>query len=117
MALHFGAAKLTQRIQLLVRFHTFGSCCDPARIGYPDHRLHDGKRILILSNLFGKAAINLDLINRKALQIGERGVAGAEIVHRDPHADAPKLIQDRHRLLVIMKQESLGNLDLQSLRR
>src|SRR5580704_4622609 len=64
-----------------------------------------------------EAAVDLDLVERKALQIAERRVAGAEIVERDPYAERAKLVQDGKRRLVVANQDGFGDLELQAARR
>src|SRR6266851_3874526 len=44
----------------------------------------DVERAGIFRDVLYERAIDLDLVERKALQIGQRGIAGAKIVHRDP---------------------------------
>ena len=63
-----------------------------------------------------EAAVDLDLVERKALQVAQRRIAGAEIVQRDPHPDRAKLMQDGERRLVIADQHRLGDLKLQPAR-
>src|SRR5258706_14353337 len=70
-----------------------------------------------LCDIVDEAAVDLDLVERKALQIAQRGIAGAEIVECDPHPDAAKLVQDRERGFVVADQHGLGDLQLQPVRR
>ena len=42
-----------------------------------------------------KTTIDFDLVERKALQIAQRRIAGAEIVERDADAEGAKLVQNR----------------------
>ena len=45
-------------------------------------------------------AVDLDLVERETAQVAERGIAGAEVVHRNAHAQLAQLVQDRqHRSL------------------
>ena len=64
-----------------------------------------------------EAAVDLDLVERKALQIAQRGIAGAEIVERDPYPDGAKLMQDGKRRVVVADQDRLGDLELEPARR
>ena len=66
-----------------------------------------------ISDVADEAAVDLDLVEREALQIAQRGKAGAEIVERDAHADGAELMQDGERGLVVMDQHRLGDFDLQ----
>ena len=68
-------------------------------------------------DIVDEATIDLDLVERETLQIAQRGIAGAEIVQRDPHADAAQLMQNGERGVVIANQHRLGDLQLQPARR
>ena len=59
----------------------------------------------------------LILSNGKALQIAQRGVAGAEIVERDPDADGAKLMQNGKRRIVVADEDGFGDFKLQPARR
>ncbi len=45
--------------------------------------------VYLRTELARERAIDLDLVEREAAQIAERGIAGAEIVHRDADAELP----------------------------
>ena len=60
-----------------------------------------------------EAAVDLDLVEREALQIAQRRIAGAEIVERDAHADGAELMQDGKRRLVVADQHGFGDLELE----
>src|SRR5665213_906513 len=68
-------------------------------------------------NVLDEAAVDLDLVERKALQVTERGIAGAEIVQRDPHAQLPQLMQRGECRLIVTNKHRLGDLELQPARR
>ena len=59
----------------------------------------------------------LILSNGKLLQIAQRRVAGAEVVHRDPHAELAQLVQHRERRLVVANEHGFSDLQLEPLRR
>ena len=69
------------------------------------------------SDVADEAAVDLDLVEREALQIAQRGKAGAEIVQRDAHADGAELMQDGKRGLVVTDQHGLGDFEFQPVRR
>ena len=64
-----------------------------------------------------EAAIDLDLVERKRAADSQRGIAGAEIVERDAHAEFAQLMQHGQRGLVVTDQDRLGDLQLQPMRR
>jgi len=62
-----------------------------------------------LRDIGDEAAADLDLVERKTLQVAQRGIAGAEIVQRDPDADRAKMMQDGERGVVIANENRLSN--------
>ena len=57
----------------------------PERPGQRDDRL--GHRATAVGQLGDERAVDLQLVHREVLQVGERGVPDAEVVDRDAHAD------------------------------
>ncbi len=64
-----------------------------------------------------EGAVHLDLVEREAAQIAQRRVAGAEIVHRDADAELLQPVQGRQRLLAVVHEDPLGDLELEPVRR
>src|SRR5665811_701377 len=82
-----------------------------------DHRAHDGGRLLAAAEIGDEGLVDLDLVERKRLQIRQRRIAGAEIVHGDAHAESFQPAQDRNRAVEIADQHAFGDLELESGRR
>ena len=61
--------------------------------------------------------IDLDLVEGERLEIGQRGVSGAEVVHGDPHAERLEPAQDRNGAGEILHQHAFGDFQLQATRR
>ena len=72
---------------------------------------------LIVRQLPHEGAIDLDLVEREGAQIAQARIAGAEIVHRDAHAEAAQLMQHREIGVVLGEQHRFGDLELEPLRR
>src|ERR1700674_919505 len=64
-----------------------------------------------------KTAVDLDLVERKAAQVTEGRIAGAEIVHRDMYAEPAQLMERTERLLAVLHEDRLGNLKLEAMGR
>ncbi len=64
-----------------------------------------------------KRAVHLDLVVGEAAEIAERRIAGTEIVHRDANAELLEAMQRRQRLLAVLHEEALGDLELEAVRR
>jgi hypothetical protein len=45
--------------------------------------VHDGERFGTVRQILDRRSVDLDLVERKAAQIAERGMAGPEIVQED----------------------------------
>ena len=60
-----------------------------------------------------EALVDLDLVERRLLQIAERGIAGAEIVEREPHAD--RLQPGEHLVgrVIVGEEHAFGDLQLE----
>ena len=78
-------------------------------IAEAQHRTDDGGRLVIAVHRLDEALVDLDLGEREGPQVGERGVAGAEIVHGDTDAQRPDLAQRGDRSGHIAGQRSLGD--------
>ena len=61
--------------------------------------------------------VDLDRVEGEALQVGERGVAGAEIVERQAGAELADARQHLRRIFRVLHHQRLGDLQLQRLRR
>ena len=57
-----------------------------------DDRGDDGVVARILAEVADERAVDLEHVERQPLQVRQRRVAGAEIVDRQPHAQAPQLV-------------------------
>src|SRR5262245_65563101 len=64
-----------------------------------------------------KGPVDLDLVEREAAQVAERGIAGAEIVHRYAYTELLELMQDRQRALAVLHEDALGDLELEAIGR
>ena len=61
--------------------------------------------------------VDLDLVERRPLQIAEARIAGAEIVERELHADRLQAGEHLVDMVVIAEEHAFGDLQLQPLRR
>ena len=106
-ALRILAAERQQHIALLLGFDPLGHRVQADFPGQADHALQQ-RRGHARRDRAGEAAIDLELVERETAEIAERGIAGAEIVHRQ--ADAVKL--ERHQCVAgairIGRQRGLG---------
>ena len=107
------AVLVPQQRELLLLLDALGEGLDRERLA----ELHEGvdQRLALLVALSTRdeRAVDLQRVDREALQVGERGVAGAEVVDRDAHAELLDRGQPRGGLLGVAHQRGLGDLDRQ----
>ena len=63
-----------------------------------------------------KRAVHLDLVHGELLEVGERGVAGAEVVDGQPHAKPVELLHDLASPGEVSHDHGLGDLEGEQLR-
>src|ERR1700731_1747398 len=112
-ALHLVAAFRAQPIELIHGFHPFGVRGDVETPAKPGDRPYDSNPIGSLRKILHKRAVDLDLVERKASEIAEAGISGAEIVHRNTYAEFAQLMQDRKIGLGLRQEERFGNFQLE----
>jgi hypothetical protein len=59
-----------------------------------DRRAHDDRIVADGGEVRDEGPVDLDLIHRQALQVGQRGVSGAEVVDRQPLTHVVQTAQD-----------------------
>ena len=72
---------------------------------------------LVPDDAFDEAAVDLDLVERERAQVAEARIAGAEIVHRDAHAERGELLEQRAHPGLVVQQHRFGDLELEPLGR
>src|SRR6478752_5557342 len=78
-----------------------------------DHCSHD---LAIAGTVFHRAyerSINLKLVDREPMQIAEARIAGPKIVDADPDTGLADLVKYRDRLLGVLHDCALGDLELE----
>ena len=105
------------RFALLLGLDAFRRRRHVAGGGDVHHRLDDRRGCAGAGDVLDEGAIDLDLVERETLQVAQRGIAGAEIVQRDPNAELAQLVQHVQRRFVVANEHGLGDLELQPRRR
>src|SRR5258705_288808 len=86
IALHRVAPLVGEEGELLLGFDAFGYDRHLEPMAEADHRADDRGRLRVAPEIHDKGAVDLDLVERERLQVAQRGIPAAEIVHRDAHA-------------------------------
>ena len=112
-ALEHIAFELLQKGELRLGLHAFRDDSDVQTVRHRDHGLHDRGVVGIARDVTHEGLIDFDVLHRKALEVSEARVAGAEIVDRDAHAE---LVRRHHHIddaFALMHQGALGDLQLE----
>ena len=78
-----------------------------------DAGAHDGGAGFVLGAGLDQRLVDLDGVEGEPLQVGERGIAGAEIVERELGAGPLEQFEHVRRGLGILHHEGLGDLEAQ----
>jgi hypothetical protein len=107
------AAEVAQAAQLPLRLDALGD--DPQRqaVAEVDDRLHDDLVVRAVLEVLHERLVDLQPLDRQALDVGERGVAGAEVVDREGHAELVQVAQALRRGLAVLDDRVLGELDVE----
>src|SRR5882672_4142520 len=103
-----------QEFQLLRSLDSLGDHPQSERMRERNHRLGDRRIVPGLVDSDHERAVDLQAVDRQPRQIAQARIARAEIVHGDLHAEGFQAIQDLGRLLPILDQDALGELELQT---
>lgn len=116
-ALHHVAADPRQKRRLLHGLHPFGDGRQAQRVRQLHDGTDDGFGVGVASDIHNKRAIDFQAGKAKPPQIGQRRVAGAEIVDRHRKTRLHQRAQGLPRDLGLASRDRLGDLRLQPARR
>jgi|GEM_PF-2902589 len=92
-------------------FDAFGNQLEAERTAEADHRADDGARLLVFVDAVGEDAVDLQHLDRQALELCQRGVAGPEVIHRDVEAEFVQPAQHAQVGLHVGHQRGLGDFE------
>src|SRR5439155_5353316 len=92
-ALAFVAAFGPEAAQLGFGLDALGGDDDAEAFAEADDGTDDRLRLAVGAEIADEGLIDLDLVEGEAAQIAEAGITGAEIVHRDAHAERAQRMQ------------------------
>ena len=118
VALAVVAAQFAQGISLRLGLDAFADGFDAQRARQRQHALNQRARTLHFRTMQAgdEALVDLQRADREAMQVGQRGEAGAEIIQLYLDAALAQALQDAQRVRAIVQQCDLGDLQPQSLR-
>ena len=113
VALGVVAAEPAQLRELGLVLDPLGDHVQREGAGHADDRLDDRRALLLDPERVDEGAVDLQRVEGEAVEVGERGVAGAEVVEDEPHADLAERLQGGHRGGRLLDQDALGDLQAQ----
>ena len=109
------AALARKEVPLFKRFNSLRDHSQPQTLGQDDDHFCNGGIVGVGKNVSDEALVDLQLIQRQSLEVGERRIAGAKIVEGEAYSHC---FQSRHLgddVFHVMHQHTLGQLQLQTL--
>ena len=106
-----------QQQHLLAAFHALGHNLEMQGAGHRDDRGGDGFVIGVGFEIVHERAVDLELIDVEALEIGKRRVAGPEVVDRQAHVEVVERLEGGQGCRDVRHQHGLGNLKLEQVAR
>ena len=113
VALHLVAVLLAQVLDLLGALDAFRHHVEAERMRHGDDGGGDRLVVRVGGDVADELLVDLEGVDRQALEVGKRGIAGAEVVDREGDADRLQAPQRRDRLLGVRHHHALGQLQLQ----
>src|SRR3954453_71862 len=107
------AAQAGHGIELALELDALGDDLHVERAAQLDHRADQSRVGRVLAEVLHERAVHLHGVDRELAQVGERRVAGAEVVDRDPHAELPQCLEVANDRSAILHQHGLGDLEHQ----
>src|SRR3990167_8237655 len=102
---------------LLDGFHTLGDDLHAQALTQLDNGAHDGRVVLVFQQVLHEAFVDLDLVQRQALQIAQRGVASTEVIDGDQRTGAAQAEQVLGGSVDVFHQAGFGDFQLQATQR
>src|ERR1700677_3480241 len=86
ISLHRPGAQRPQNAHLVVCFHAFDDAAQLEVAAHFDHPFDDGATGIVRFDILDEAAVDLDLVDRKAADVAQTRIPGAEIIERNTDA-------------------------------
>src|ERR1700737_4569297 len=113
IALHRVAAFLGEEAELLLGLNALGDNRHFEAVAEIDDGADDRRGLRIAAEIHHEGAVDLDLVERESLQVAERGIARAEIVHRDPPAARLQPPDQCQAAVEILDQHAFGDFNFE----
>src|SRR5829696_8148046 len=92
------ATEPTQAVELLLRLNAFRGDRDVECVRHVHHGACDGGALAVRGEVGDERAVELDLVDREAVQVRQRRVARAEVVDRELDAELLQVVEHLARI-------------------
>ena len=106
------AAQRAQDINLFLCLDALGQRHETQAMPYIDCGPDQFLRPWLHSKILGERAVDLDLVNRKTVEIAQPRISGAEVIQGNHYAKLFQALQDIECFRGFFQQERLGDLEL-----
>src|SRR5262249_51839112 len=117
ISLQLVAAVGPQKVELPFGFDTFGDHLEAHAVGEIDNGDSQRRIVRVADRLTYESPFDLERVERETLQVRQAGIARAEVVHREPHAQGLQLARHLQGFLGIAHEQRFGDLELDQFRR
>lgn len=100
--------------ELLLIFHPFGGDGKAENLGQIQDRLDDGLVLFAVHQGLNETSVELHLVRRQVAQVGERRVAGAEVIDGEQDAEILELAHAGYALQPVLQYYGFGHLQQQA---
>ena len=106
-----------QKGQLLLRFHTLCNHRQAQAASHGDDRPHDLRVVGVQRSIADEGLVDLEGVHRQALEVGQRRIARAKIVHGETDPLRPQCQHLFDGVFEVADDDALGDLQLQEMTR
>ncbi len=104
---------MRQEDALVLGLHPLGDDVQPQAAAEGDDGLGNGAIVRVLGDAAHEGLVDLELIQGQAFEVGQRGIAGAEIVHGEADANISEFPHGLDDQVHIPHHQALGQLQLE----
>ena len=107
------AAQTFQEHQLLRQLHALGDHCQPQTASHGDNGADDFRVIGVVGGVAHERLVDFQGVHRQALEVGQRRIACAEIVHGETDAQFVQAPHLADCVLQVLDHDAFGDFQLQ----
>ncbi|MCY1367594.1 hypothetical protein D9M69_545370 [compost metagenome] len=102
-----------QELKLLRRFHPFGYHFQIQAVGHGDDGADDLGVVRVAGGVADERLVDFQGVDRQALEVGQRGVASAEVVHGEAHTEFFQAAHFADSVFQVLDHDAFGDFQFQ----